>query len=150
MLWLFCILYPRTTTWPSSPLPFLSQHFLFFFALKPRNTQRIFAVFPGGDNYNFWIQPCSLYIHFSLPIIDLTTSFCSYLITAKCLLITCCSWNRFLNLKYTVEISSVYINHTNEHNSYLHLNFYADAKFSQPLAKCTKNGTSDYAQLYHI
>lgn len=51
---------------------------------------------------------CSLYMAFSLPIIDLTMSFCSYLITVKSLLIACCSQNRFLNLKYTIEIPFVY------------------------------------------
>lgn len=51
---------------------------------------------------------CSLYMPFSLPVIDLTMFFCSYLITVKYSLIACCSQNRFLTLKYTIEMPFVY------------------------------------------
>lgn len=111
MLWLFYIIHPKITAWHSAPLS--AAHNTFCFVLKHRDHET-----QNYCNFSRWGQLqvpistpawlCSLYIPFSLAIIDMTTSFCRYLITVKSSLIACCSQNRFLNLKYTIEILFVY------------------------------------------
>lgn len=112
MLWLFYILHPKITAWYSAPLSPRTQHFLFCFKTRELWYRENYCNFSRWGQAQVLISIptllCSLYMPFSLPIIDLTMSFCSYLITVKSLLIACCSQNRFLNLKYTIEIPFVY------------------------------------------